>query len=516
MVGQGKYIELSYPTRAGLIMNKYIVTITPPTPNGDLHVGHIAGPFLSADIFTRTQRLKGEKCYLISYSDDYQSYLQRKAEEIGISAPALAKENSKKIQESLSLIDIKLDHWLESYDNRYFEDAVKMLYHSCLDQGIIAPKVSLEPYCEKCEKWGYEAFARGECNHCGESSDPSQCESCAMAPDAFEMKNLRCILCNANVVYKHVERNFLLLPVIAEKLKEKILSSPMRPQLTAWVEEVFAHGIKEWGVTRPNESGLKLYSDENHRIHTWFMGLAGYLATLKELSEKNADTESPYDLIYDDNTYMVNFLGMDCSYSHILAYPAQILLNDELHFKHAFYTNFFLKLDGKDFSTSRNHAIWVKDIVKNACSDSVRFYVSLISPEHDSENFVVEEFWTWRNHIFNYLLPKISDNLEKMNSDNITSPIVLSESETKIIERWQTYSRYDNFSIKEIAAELMEMLDLLNAKLNYNILDKNLAILFAILSEPIIPKTSQKLKEYITHHDIEAFCSLLNLSRPGV
>ncbi|MCA6222390.1 class I tRNA ligase family protein [Photorhabdus sp. UCH-936] len=131
-----------------------------------------------------------------------------------------------------------------------------MLYHSCLDKGIIAPTVSLEPYCEKCEKWGYEAFARGECNHCGESSDPSQCESCAMAPDAFEMKNLRCILCNEKVVYKHVERNFLLLPVIAEKLKEKILSSPMRPQLTAWVEEVFAHGIKAWGVTRPDESGL--------------------------------------------------------------------------------------------------------------------------------------------------------------------------------------------------------------------------------------------------------------------
>ncbi|EQC00155.1 methionine--tRNA ligase [Photorhabdus temperata] len=478
-------------------MNKYIVTITPPTPNGDLHVGHIAGPFLSADIFTRVQRLKGKKCYLLSYSDDYQSYLQRKAEEIGVNAPALAKENSKKIQESLSLIDIKLDHWLESYNNPYFEDAVKILYQSCLDKGIIAPKVSLEPYCENCEKWGYESFARGGCNHCSESSDPSQCESCAMAPDAFEMTNLRCVLCNEKVVYKHVERNFLLLPAIAEKLKEKILSSPMRPQLKEWVQKVFAHDrkIKAWGVTRPYESGLKLYADENHRIHTWFMGLAGYLATLKELSEKNANADNPYDLIYDDSTCMVNFLGMDCSYSHVLVYPAQTLLNDELRFKNAFYTNFFLKLDGKDFSTSRNHAIWVKDIVKNACSDSVRFYVSLISPEQSSENFIVEEFWTWRNHIFNYLLPKIFDNLEKMNFDNITSPIVLSESETKIIERWQKYSRYDTFSIKEIASELMEILELLNAKLNYNILDKNLAVLFAILSEPIIPKTSQKLKK---------------------
>src|SRR5450830_267239 len=123
----------------------FIVTITPPTPNGDLHIGHIAGPFLGADIFTRTQRLKGAQCYLVSYSDDYQSYLTRKAMESDTDAVSLAKVNSAKIQDSLRMADIQVDHWLESYENRHFEAATQMLYESTQAQGLIEAKPALNP-----------------------------------------------------------------------------------------------------------------------------------------------------------------------------------------------------------------------------------------------------------------------------------------------------------------------------------------------------------------------------------
>jgi methionyl-tRNA synthetase len=90
-------------------MTKYIVTITPPTPNGDLHIGHISGPFLAADVFTRAQRQKGHECVLVSYSDDYQSYMLRKGMETNTDPVVLARRNTDRIEQSLAAVDIRVD-----------------------------------------------------------------------------------------------------------------------------------------------------------------------------------------------------------------------------------------------------------------------------------------------------------------------------------------------------------------------------------------------------------------------
>ncbi len=142
-------------------MSKYIVTITPPTPNGDLHIGHIAGPFLSADVFTRIQRQRGHECVLLSYSDDYQSYMQRKGIETGIEPSVLAQSNTEKIKRSLAAMKISVDNWMSPYNNPFFKDAVQELFDSAHERGAIAFHDSSEPYCASCNVWGYEAFGRG-------------------------------------------------------------------------------------------------------------------------------------------------------------------------------------------------------------------------------------------------------------------------------------------------------------------------------------------------------------------
>ncbi|WP_339481839.1 methionine--tRNA ligase [Pseudomonas sp. RL_5y_Pfl2_73] len=493
----------------------FIVTITPPTPNGDLHIGHIAGPFLGADIFTRTQRLKGAQCYMVSYSDDYQSYLTRKAMESDTDAVNLAKVNSAKIQDSLRMADIQVDHWLESYENRHFEAATQMLYESTQAQGLIEAKTCFEPYCEHCDVWGYEAFARGGCDHCGHSSDPSQCEFCAMAPNVLEMSDLQCMLCHQPVVFKPVERRMLKLPMVAQALRERLDKAPMRPTLRAWVKEAYNNGLIDWGITRPGEAGLKLYDDEAHRVHTWFMGQAGYFAALKELSEHNEQARDAYELLFRDSTRLVNFLGMDCSYSHVLAYPAQVLLNPRFQFKNAFYTNAFLKLDGVDFSTSRGHAIWARDLVSDACADSVRFYVSLVAPEEHTENFEPAAFWTWRQHIFGVLLPKLASALSSGASVVGSEGVVLSELEGSLVEQWQQSARHDQFSMKGIALVLMQMLVAIEAQLDAGKVPRNLIALFALLGEPTLPSLNKALQQQLTQTERSVFAALLNLRPAG-
>src|SRR5471030_1974097 len=111
-------------------MSRFLVTITPPTPNGDLHIGHIAGPFLAADIFTRAQRQHGHDGVLVSYSDDYQSYMLRRGIELDRNHQTLAEENTQKIRESLQLVGIQVDSWIQSRHNTFFHESVTEVYQA--------------------------------------------------------------------------------------------------------------------------------------------------------------------------------------------------------------------------------------------------------------------------------------------------------------------------------------------------------------------------------------------------
>ncbi|WP_146033354.1 class I tRNA ligase family protein, partial [Pseudomonas syringae] len=125
-------------------MSKFIVTITPPTPNGDLHIGHIAGPFLAADVFTRVQRQRGHDCVLVSYSDDYQSYMLRKGLEQGVDPVVLANRNSDRIEASLATINIKPDNWMRPHNNPWFAAAVGEVFTALRDAGAIEFRDSSE------------------------------------------------------------------------------------------------------------------------------------------------------------------------------------------------------------------------------------------------------------------------------------------------------------------------------------------------------------------------------------
>lgn len=487
--------------------NQFIVTITPPTPNGDLHIGHIAGPYMAADIFTRAQRLQGGLCYLVSYSDDYQSYLTRKALELGVDAVQLAHENSAKIQESLRMVGIDVDHWLESHGNPHFEWSAKMLYEQGQASGLIRSAHSEAPYCEHCQVWGYEGFARGSCNHCGASSDASQCEACAMAPEAAKMADLKCILCHAPMGMRPVQRQFLAFDQVADALRRRLDAAPMRGQLRRWLDHAFEQGLGDWGVTRPGESGLKLYDDEAHRLHTWFMGQAGYFAALKELSERDEAADA-YGLLSSANTCVVNFLGMDCSFSHVLAYPAQVLGNPAFKFSQAFYTNAFLKLDGDDFSTSRGHAIWVRDLVSDACADSVRFYVSLIAPEEQTGNFSVDDFWAWRRRVFEAVLPHVHRELAR---GGARASGRLPAFERAVAERWLHCASAAHFSMKGMAEQVMTLVEAIEAELRHGPVRRELLVLFAVLCGPTMPGLGRALAGHVPEAERMACMAELGL-----
>lgn len=225
-------------------MTKIIVTITPPTPNGDLHIGHLAGPFLSADVFTRVQRQQGNDCVLVSYSDDYQSYMIRKGLEVSRDPIELARENTGKIKSTLAAANIAVDHWMQPFDNKYFADSAREVFDAAVASGRVHKRTTDEPYCKQCNRWGYEAFGRGRCNYCGSDSDASQCEECAYPPDAARMEQFSCKLCRTPFEWRPVERSYLDVASGVPKLDALFRHRAIRLPMNRWAEEVLQRDQK--------------------------------------------------------------------------------------------------------------------------------------------------------------------------------------------------------------------------------------------------------------------------------
>jgi methionyl-tRNA synthetase len=476
-------------------MSKYIVTITPPTPNGDLHIGHIAGPFLSADVFTRIQRQRGHECVLLSYSDDYQSYMQRKGIETGIEPTVLAQGNTEKIKQSLAAMKISVDNWMSPYKNAFFKDAVRELFESAQERGAIAFHDSSEPYCASCNVWGYEAFGRGLCNYCGVDSDASQCEGCANAPDADQMQDFHCKLCRKPPKFTPVNRAFLHLERFAPLLQNVHGKYEKRRPMESWLDTAI-NQLKPWGITRPGEAGLDLAEDDSCRVHTWFMGMAGYIAAFREYAAQRNEADLFSRFWCAGEGEVVHFLGFDCVFSHAIAYPVLLEQCPDINVRQRFIPNQFLMLDGLNLSTSRNHAIWARELVEKVGSDSARLYLASIAPEEEEGDFRRDEFESWHQALFEDLVPRIFHEMEVKNmhwswSRELTGP------DAGILDglrqKWISAGDASHFSMKALAATLLDAFALCRVRLDQGQSVAHLAAFIAVAGQALIPDLSHRL-----------------------
>jgi methionyl-tRNA synthetase len=474
-------------------MTKYVVTITPPTPNGDLHIGHIAGPFLAADVFTRVQRQRGHDCVLVSYSDDYQSYMLRKGLEQGMDPVQLGNRNSDRIEASLAAINIQPDHWMRPFGNGFFAEAVREVFDKVTRAGMIEFRDSQEPYCPDCNVWGYEAFARGQCNYCGAESDASQCENCAQAPDAEWMTDLSCKLCSQPTRLHATHRGFLTLERFKPALQGALLNKRWRKPLDNWLQETLEH-LHDWGVTRPGDAGLDLKADGSCRIHTWFMGLAGYMAAFREYAAGIGKPQLFQQYWQSGQGTLVHFLGFDCVFSHAVVYPALLSVMDDLRIQQQFVPNQFLKLDGLNLSTSRNHAIWVADLARQACADSARLYLASIAPEESEGDFRLALFLPWRQALFGEWFPALL-LAGATQRDSWWSGLCGQDAGLLDALRLQWIKASDarQFSMKAMALVLLDVIALTRTRLAEGRPVSHFAAFIAVIGQALIPQMASSI-----------------------
>jgi methionyl-tRNA synthetase len=371
-------------------MTTYLVTATPPTPNGDLHVGHLAGPFLAADVFNRHQRMRGNHSVYLTSSDDHQSYVVSTAKRQGRDPAELARSCAEEIRATLAAAEIEVDCFTASLGNGAHAGAVRDFFLLLEASGLLVTKDHAALRCRRCSQPLFESFATGRCPHCGEVAAGNLCEACGRINDPLDLVEPSCTLCGGEPAIVPFRGIFLELEPLRGRLEEFWGSrTSWRPHLRALCESLLAQPLPDYPVSYPTTWGVPVPLDgfAGQAINVWLEMYPGMIQTARTYCERESDADLARRLS-DGELSLVQFLGYDNGFFNAVLHPALALgLGGNQPLPEHVITNEFYLLGAEKFSTSRDHAIWGPEALAEVDADSLRYHLSRTNPEHWQTGF---------------------------------------------------------------------------------------------------------------------------------
>ncbi len=371
-----------------------LVTAAPPTPNGDLHLGHLSGPYLAGDVLTRYLRLRGVEARYAFGTDDNQSYVQFKGQQLGLSAPVAADQFAHDIEATLQAAEIELDLFSRPNASPTHVPLVQAFFKRLYDSGKLVEKEAPSPYCESCERYLFEAHIRGRCPHCRAATGGNSCEECGR-PNDCDLLDPVCTHCGTTPVPRPFKRLYFPLSRYEKQLREFHLKVAMNPSLRSLCEQILDAGVPDMAVTHIADWGIPVPVPgyEAQTIYVWCEMAPRYLSYAHELDLKLGLPDAGFSRFWKSpEASVVQCFGFDNGFFYGIFVPAQLLAFDpEIRLPEALIMNEFYRLDGLKFSTSRRHAIWGREMVAEVPADVMRFYLAYSGPETEGTNFTREE-----------------------------------------------------------------------------------------------------------------------------
>ena len=353
-------------------MEKYFIESPAPTPNGRLHLGHIAGPYLASDIFNRVQRSNGNMTFFCCDLDRNQSYVRCASLENGIEREEFIRKNADNIKNTFSDYEIEFDlfNLYDSEERRQFIiNFIKPLFFSEYSE-----KRTVEFYYDiKKEKFLVEAFISGVCPKCKENVKGGFCEICGYYNFSIDLeKPFSTLNPEMELVKKSCEINVLNIQKIADKIKNIIHDSNMDESIKKTVIDLMNKNTV-FPITLPLEDGLSLDSDRT-KLSPWIEVLCG-IYYMKSIARLFLNCHQ-----YEDMQH-VCFSGIDNSfYFTVICNAIRIALGYK-DFPKSYYFNHYYTLDEKKFSTSRNHAVWADNVSERFSMDKLRLFLASTYPQ---------------------------------------------------------------------------------------------------------------------------------------
>lgn len=373
-----------------------LVTAAPPTPNGDLHLGHLSGPYSGADIRIRAQRLLGQGGLFLTGSDVHQSYVPTKARRDGVEPLEMAEGFADEIARIFASADFAPDAYVRPWRSELHRDIVHEFFARLHARGALRVRTEQALFCAGCDRYLFEAHLTGKCPHCGAASDGNSCENCALPNQVTDVVEAVCNACGGRPEERPVERLVFPLGEYAERLSAFHAATVMSPQLEALCADMIERGLPDIPVGHPTDWGLEMPVPgfEGHRVYVWAEMMPGYFAELAEsLRASGRDPEEWRTVWNGPETEIVQFFGFDNGYFHALLQPALLMAYDPgFQLPRALLTNEFYQLGSSKFSTSRRHAIWGGDLLAAVPASVARFVLAHDRPENERTSFSWDRF----------------------------------------------------------------------------------------------------------------------------
>jgi methionyl-tRNA synthetase len=382
-----------------------------PYANGPRHIGHVSGFALPCDMFSRYQRMAGNRVLMVSGTDEHGTPIQVQADAEGVTARELADRYNRVIAEDLTSLGMTYDLFTRTTTRNHYA-VTQEIFTTLLKNGYIFPKTTLGAISPSTGRTLPDRYIEGTCPICGyDGARGDQCDNCGNQLDPADLINPRSRINGETPVFVETEHYFLDLPAFAE-----VLGSWLQSKAGDWRPNVLKFSLNllddlqpraitrdlDWGVPVPLD-GWRDRSDK--RIYVWFDAVIGYLSASVEWARRSGDPDAWRAWWNDPSAEAYYFMGKDNIVFHSEIWPAMLLgYNGQgsrggtpgdlgtLNLPSEVVSSEFLTMEGKKFSSSRQVVIYVRDFLQRYDVDALRYYVAIAGPETQDTDFTWSEF----------------------------------------------------------------------------------------------------------------------------
>ncbi|MBT4709595.1 MAG: methionine--tRNA ligase [Flavobacteriaceae bacterium] len=506
---------------------RYTITAALPYANGPIHIGHLAGAYIPADIYSRYLRLMEKDIVFICGSDEHGAAISIRAKKEGVSPQKIIDKYHSMIKKSFLDFGISFDNYSRTSSKIHHQTASNF-FIDLYDKNIFIEKETEQLYDAKENQFLADRYVEGECPKCNfKEAYGDQCENCGSTLNATDLINPKSKLSGNKPSLKKTKHWFLPLNNFENFLKKWFLKekkSDWKTNVYGQVKSWISEGLKPRAITRDIDWGIPVPIKDaiGKVLYVWFDAPIGYISSTIEWAEKEKVDWKPY--WQDPNTELVHFIGKDNIVFHCVIFPSILKASEKYILPSNVPANEFLNLEGEKFSTSKNWAIWLDDYMKDfpEMEDTLRYVLTANAPENKDNDFTWKDFQAKNNNelvaIFGNFINRVAVLTEKY-YDGLSPQISdFNKEEQNLLDEVYSYPKkigksLEKFKFREAVNKMIDLarignkyladqepwkiIKTPNAEKVKTIMNISIQIcgILTLVCEPFLPNTSNKLKE---------------------
>jgi methionyl-tRNA synthetase len=505
---------------------RHTVTAALPYANGPVHIGHLAGCYIPADIYVRYLRSKNEDVIFICGSDEHGVPITIKAKKEGITPQQVVDKYHKIMSDAFRDFGISFDVYSRTSSKIHHETAADF-FKTLYEKGGFTEQVTEQYYDEEAKQFLADRYITGTCPKCAnENAYGDQCEKCGTSLSPTELIHPKSTLSGSKPVLKQTKNWFLPLDKLSPKIKSFIEQHPdwktnVYGQCKSWLDS--GDGLQPRAMTRDLDWGVPVPIEgaEGKVLYVWFDAPIGYISATKELFEKTENPDKWEKYWKDKESRLIHFIGKDNIVFHCIIFPAMLMEHGDYILPDNVPANEFLNLEGDKISTSRNWAVWLHEYLNDfkGKEDVLRYSLTSNMPETKDNDFTWKDFQTKNNSeladIYGNFINRVLVLTNKNYNGMVPEALQYEKNDLLVLEELikiplRIEESLEKFRFREAMAEMMNMARLGNKYLAeqepWKLIKTDeqrvrtimnvaiqIAANLAIVCEPFLPFTSAKL-----------------------